>query len=84
MTGAQAWAEAVLLGAAVLLVLVGHGCGFSLKDLTATVSANACAGGKVTLDDGEWAVDWTASACVKATALGLPLPELCADITSGE
>ena len=82
MARLSSWAEAVLLGGAVLLALVGHGCGIALKDLTATVSANACVGGKVTLEDGETETTWTAGACVKGDVLGLPLPDLCADFGS--
>ena len=51
--------------------------GFGLKDITASISANACIEGKVELNDGEIDASLSVDACAKAEALGIPL-EVCA------
>jgi hypothetical protein len=73
------WLEAIVLGALLFLAVIGQGCaGWDVKDLTASISANVCAGVKLEADDGGIAVDWSIDACAKGTVLGLELPELCA------
>ena len=52
--------------------------GFGLKDITASIAANACVEGKVELNDGEIDASLSVAACAKAEALGIPL-EVCAD-----
>tara|TARA_R110000824_G_scaffold53819_1_gene148639 strand:+ start:235 stop:459 length:225 start_codon:yes stop_codon:yes gene_type:complete len=64
----------------VLPLLVLCSCstlGFGLKDITASISANACIEGKVELNNGEIDASLSVDACAKAEALGIPL-EVCA------
>lgn len=72
------------LGAVVLaLGLSGCGLGWGLKDLNASIAANVCAGVKVEHIPGEgWDVSASVSACAKAEALGLPLPEVCVGLST--
>jgi len=73
----------VALALALGLGLSGCGMGWGLKDLNATIAANVCAGVKVEHTAGEgWEVSASVSACGKASALGLPLPEVCVGLST--
>lgn len=68
----------IRLGLAVGLIIIWSGCaGWDAKGITATLSAQACAGVKLDLDDGE--IDWSAdiSLCAKGGVMGLDLPDVC-------
>lgn len=69
----------IRLGLAVGLIIIwGAGCaGWDPKDFTATLSAQACAGVKVDLADGE--IDWSGdvSLCAKGGVMGIDLPDVC-------
>lgn len=54
------------------------GVGFSLKDINASISANACAGVKVEHGPDGFEVEASAALCGKAQALGIPI-EACID-----
>jgi len=60
------------------IIIIWGGCaGWDAKDLTATLSAQACAGVKLDVANGE--VDWSADVevCAKGGILGLDLPDVC-------
>jgi len=59
---------------ALALVVVGcSGPGFNLKDINASISANACAGVKLEHGPDGFEVTASASLCGKAEALGIPV-----------
>ena len=66
-----------LLAIVVFLSSCG-GVGFSLKDINASISANACAGVKVEHGRDGFEVEASAALCGKAEALGIPI-EACID-----
>lgn len=61
-----------LIALVVFLTSCG-GAGFSLKDITASISANACAGVKLEHGPDGFEVTASASLCGKAEALGVPV-----------
>ena len=61
-----------LIALVVILTSCG-GAGFSLKDITASISANACAGVKLEHGPDGFEVTASASLCGKAEALGVPV-----------
>ena len=64
---------------AIVLFSVGcGGAGFSLKEINASISANACAGIKVEHGPDGFQVEASAHFCGKAEALGIPV-EACLD-----
>ena len=71
--------------AVAIIIIWSVGCSrIGLKDWTATISAQACAGAKVEAsDDG---IDWAADAeiCAKGAVMGYELPDLCAGVSHAD
>ena len=65
-----------------IIIIWSVGCSrLGLKDWTATLTAQACAGVKIEAsDDG---IDWEANAeiCAKGAVMGYELPDLCAGVS---
>ena len=61
-----AWLEALLLGAMVLFVLLGQGCGGfpDVGDLGVVMSGHVCVGGALGWEDGEWVAEAELEACI--------------------
>jgi len=64
----------------IIIWALCSGCaGWDAKGITASLTAQACAGVKVDIAEGE--TDWSAdvSLCAKGDLLGLELPDVCVE-----